>query len=989
MKKNTIIDGIAASEHLDSSGESLSIKGMDISSLGGPDSILNWEHGSKDRPSQVVGKVTFAKKMLKASDAKTKREKYFWNKVKKPMVYIKAELFDGIGHSGAQDVAAMLRYKNKDKGEDSRLVVGFSIEGGKMEKKGMVVTKSIARDVAITVKPCNKVCDAELIEDDVDEDFLYKNQQFDCEILNKGDLKLNKGFRQLILEDIKKSLPSKDDFNANAQRMIDTKSFKQKSDIADRIGKLASKPLSQPPEAKPKRQFTPDNAPKRDMQIGDRINYGKKGAYKPKTGKDIYSNPDTWKSENNMRKAIVAGMMGGSPDSKTGGAALASEDLDATLQKPFRSKAQRRFAYANEEKFGGKEGIKEWEEKTPKNISEKIKKNESQMNSLEDNPAYLQHYSPQAGLKSIDPNKMGTGVDKRTRGRSLENKISFYYPHNYESPENIVTGQSKSKYTVKVPKDHKIYSSQEHGPDMIRMAKEKNNGIFSMDHFINTLKENGYHGFKSSPSGIDMVAMFHELPVHSEESIVKKNEKLEKNETNHFFLQPHILFSVEQPYHPTKYKINHGAFFNKLKQKGFDVDHVSGKYGGKENSIVVKNPTPEQASYINKVSQKLGQDSVIHSDGLNHKMLYLNGEKAGKYHIGQGTNIHEKEPEDFYSTTSLGTHFTHNFDFDNLHSDRPLKKHEKLKKMSQPDIGFPNLGIENNPRMNVKKLDKETMHEKKYKTKSGKEYSQADIEGKKIANKIFSGLKKPQNTFEGVVKDGKEGVATNNASRKNELRNMIIDKKRKDKEKEVVEMLDPKKAGTTIGTNRFEEGFDFSKVQTKEKMKQTKGKGNAPTTEKHESLHLALGNVARKYSKEHKKNLINHIIDNYFDPKDVKKLSHFVQDIGYKKDDPHFKEEILTHAMDLTQNPKKRDRFHSKFSHILSEDLKPIEAQKKDDERMKRIKNSYLKAYKAMKKLTPGQLEAINHIYNRKKIKNNEVKVQKIPPGLSGIKRNL
>jgi hypothetical protein len=92
MKKNTIIDGIAASEHLDSSGESLSIEGMDISSLGGPDSILNWEHGSKDRPSQVVGKVTFAKKIMKSNQAKTKREKYFWNKVKKPFVYIKAEL---------------------------------------------------------------------------------------------------------------------------------------------------------------------------------------------------------------------------------------------------------------------------------------------------------------------------------------------------------------------------------------------------------------------------------------------------------------------------------------------------------------------------------------------------------------------------------------------------------------------------------------------------------------------------------------------------------------------------------------------------------------------------------------------------------------------------------------------------------------------------------------------------------------------------------
>ena len=48
-----------------------------------------------------------------------------------------------------------------------------------MDKKGMNVTKSIARDLAITVKPCNKVCDAEILQSNGDEDFLYKNQDFD------------------------------------------------------------------------------------------------------------------------------------------------------------------------------------------------------------------------------------------------------------------------------------------------------------------------------------------------------------------------------------------------------------------------------------------------------------------------------------------------------------------------------------------------------------------------------------------------------------------------------------------------------------------------------------------------------------------------------------------------------------------------------------------------------------------------------------------
>ena len=452
MKKNTIIDGIAASEHLDSSGESLSIEGMDISSLGGPDSILNWEHGSKDRPSQVVGKVTFAKKIMEKSGAKTKREKYFWNKIKKPFVYIKAELFDGIGHSGAQDVAAMLRYKNKDKGEESRLVVGFSIEGGKMDKKGMVVTKSIARDVAITVKPCNKVCDAELIEDNDDDDFLYKNQDFDCEILEKGSVKVNtSAYRDLIMSDIKKST----------------------------VGNTT------------KRIFSSGEEPE-TLRTGDKILHNKTGSMR--TGKDIYNDPKTWENpekkkpygtENSMRKALIAGMMAGSPDSKTGGDALAAEELMPEMQ----------------------------------NVSVPSKKKEKKLKKNEDDgeEIFLQHYSNKQGLKSIDPNHMGSGVDKRTKGRSTDHKFSFYYPHNYENPEHQVKSNAKSKYTVKVPKGHKIYDSSVHGSDMINQAKAKNQGIFTMDHFLGTLKENGYHGFKSNPNGIKMVGMFHDLPTHSEE----------------------------------------------------------------------------------------------------------------------------------------------------------------------------------------------------------------------------------------------------------------------------------------------------------------------------------------------------------------------------------------------------------------------------------------------------------------------------------------
>jgi GNAT superfamily N-acetyltransferase len=84
------------------------------------------------------------------------------------------------------------------------------------------------------------------------------------------------------------------------------------------------------------------------------------------------------KQKPNLKKTLTAGIPSGAPSTLTGGEALQKESLTADLQKPFSSKAQRRFAYANPEKFGGKKGIEEWESKTPKNIPERVKKSKKQ-----------------------------------------------------------------------------------------------------------------------------------------------------------------------------------------------------------------------------------------------------------------------------------------------------------------------------------------------------------------------------------------------------------------------------------------------------------------------------------------------------------------------------------------------------------------------------------------------------------------------------------
>jgi len=204
-KRGTIIDGIAASEVMDSSAEKIDISRMDISSLGADDSVFNWEHKSKDSPVQVIGKITFAKKIFKKSDCSNERQEYWWNKIKVPFIYAKGELFDAVGHSGAKDAAAILRYDNRHHGAKSRSLVAWSIEGGTMKRDGINIQDSLARDIAITVKPCNKTAHCEILEDaeeyslfktetsfqeinsDDNVESLLKREEVDVEALKKED----------------------------------------------------------------------------------------------------------------------------------------------------------------------------------------------------------------------------------------------------------------------------------------------------------------------------------------------------------------------------------------------------------------------------------------------------------------------------------------------------------------------------------------------------------------------------------------------------------------------------------------------------------------------------------------------------------------------------------------------------------------------------------------------------------------------------------
>ena len=137
---------------------------------------------------------------------------------------------------------------------------------------------------------------------------------------------------------------------------------------------------------------------------------------------------------------------------------------------------------------------------------------------------------------------------------------------------------------------------------------------------------------------------------------------------------PHFIFSAENAMHPANLEMGHEDALEFLKNKGYRAEAMDGKYGKEEKSIIVHNPPKSSLRHLNDFARNLGQDSSIVSDGYNHEMHYLNGDKAGKHHKGQGTVLHQDAPTDYYSTLEDGTHFSHGFDFDKVHTDSKMIK---------------------------------------------------------------------------------------------------------------------------------------------------------------------------------------------------------------------------------------------------------------------------------------------------------------------------
>jgi hypothetical protein len=134
--------------------------------------------------------------------------------------------------------------------------------------------------------------------------------------------------------------------------------------------------------------------------------------------------------------------------------------------------------------------------------------------------------------------------------------------------------------------------------------------------------------------------------------------------------------SGEKPLFQPQVEGGHEALGSALQQMGLHAEPTSGKYKDPERSYIIHNPTLDQMKQLGKV---FGQESIIHSQNGQHRLVYTNGEHEGKYHSAEMQNPiehFEQPPDDFY--TSLPGHgsFRINFDWANMHHLDPVSKSE-------------------------------------------------------------------------------------------------------------------------------------------------------------------------------------------------------------------------------------------------------------------------------------------------------------------------
>jgi hypothetical protein len=195
LTKATVIDGIAATEAWDQQGEKLVLNGADISEMTDK-GYFNDNHGKGF--INLLGKITFAKKIMSEKDISDERQRVLWEQNKSPYLYVKGYLFDEGDHPNAKALATIMHQFKK---MNSPLGVQMSVEGKVVDRNADgVIKQSLIRNVALTVTPANDTTGARVISDNVASEIINKCKEIGANVEYASTLikNINDGTNQPI-----------------------------------------------------------------------------------------------------------------------------------------------------------------------------------------------------------------------------------------------------------------------------------------------------------------------------------------------------------------------------------------------------------------------------------------------------------------------------------------------------------------------------------------------------------------------------------------------------------------------------------------------------------------------------------------------------------------------------------------------------------------------------------------------------------------------
>jgi len=437
------IDGIGATEDLDSSGERISIKGIDISSLT-TDGLINTEHKS-DTASQVIGKVVEAKKISKEEECENDRHKHFWKLARKrPFLYVAAVLFDKVGHVAAADAVAMFKFDKLINTDKTKGTGWFSIEGGRMGKEGSNITKCVARKIAFTNLPCNKACVAELLED----------PDKYCKSITKEKVQASMKKAEADYQTLIKAEPKK---YFKELGMPKTPKGLNYSKITPATGE--HRPAN---PAEPKRTFTSQNAPDK-MKVGDRITHNKP---KAKAGASFYR--DLYKDNSNpIRKQVW--------DS-------AKQNKEENM-KPSKKEIMKHLGDEAWENFKGKDILIDIIQKKDPELTK------AEVLGIAKTMAYMDMKKKESELEDMfekdEDKSVGVHTPSKTKGVSLAGDAYRQSKKHTGNTKKYLEGESKEIHAQKLqelkrqpkpnlPKSEKPFVKDEAGEKEVRMIRRLN-----------------------------------------------------------------------------------------------------------------------------------------------------------------------------------------------------------------------------------------------------------------------------------------------------------------------------------------------------------------------------------------------------------------------------------------------------------------------------------------------------------------------------------